>query len=82
MLTADTITDADIAALLDEAQYREWSHTASIAYIALHGVIVKQTRREIRRAKSGPTYQNCREQCAAALNAHPEILNARAKEAK
>jgi hypothetical protein len=79
-LTADTITDEMILALLNEAQYREWSHTASIAHVALHGVIVKQTRRSIRREKIGPVYRRCREQCADVLNQRPEILDDAHKE--
>lgn len=72
-ITADTLTDDQLCELIDLAGYKEWSATRALAYVALHGVIVRQTRYLIKRAKSGAVWRQARERCAEIYNA--EILN-------
>ncbi len=61
MPKTEAITDAQVTELLELAQYHDWSHTVSRCYIALHGVIVKQTRRKIHRKREGAVYIQIRE---------------------
>ena len=69
-LTADTITDAQILELLDEAAYREWRQVVADCYVALHGVqLPTRPRQKLRRAKEGAAYHNARARCAEILNA-------------
>jgi hypothetical protein len=73
MVTADTITDEQLAELHDDAMYRSEITLAALAMMALHGVTTRITKRKIHRVKCGVAYQAARARCA-------EILNTRAKE--
>lgn len=69
MITVESITDAQIVEVLEDAQCRNWQQTVADCYVAMHGENAPtRPRQHQRRTKTSAGYYAARERVARRFN--------------